>query len=147
MSINEFMRSIGFSEKYIQAVGRVAVSEEEVEGLPSSPLLEASYTGDRPDQALALFVHYLAKYSEQAYHVRGVTRAEWFDTMHDLVIWAHFLRRERGEIGLRETGWLSHLVRTEIFRLGRLQFLPRLSEEEVVFNGLFLLSTEKCCGN
>lgn len=130
------MREIGFSENQIAAIKRITVSDEEIKALPRAPFLEEDYAGDRPDRVLALFVHYLAAYSEEEYLKRGVTRTEWLGTMQDLALWCNQLMTERGEFGIRETHWLSHLVRVEIFRLGRLQFVPRISEREVVFNGL-----------
>ena len=139
------MRAIGFSEEYVAAVGKIPVTEEEIESLPTASFLEASYIGERPDKVLALFVHFLALHSERAYHVRGLTRTEWLNTMRDLVLWSDHLLHERGEIGIRETGWLAHLVRTEIFRLGRLQFVPKVSEEEVRFGGnVFPAGTPYC---
>ncbi len=128
------MREIGLPERHISVVKQIPVSEEEVSSLPAAPFLEADYAGDHPGRVLALFVHFLAG-SEFAYRVCGLSREEWLNTMRDVAIWSKHLYAERGEIGLRETGWLAHLVRTEIFRLGRLQFVPRLSEGEIAFNG------------
>lgn len=139
------MRAIGFSEHQIAAIQKISVSEEEAEALPKAPFLDAPYTGSQPEKVLALFVHYLASYSELAYSVCGLSREEWLGTMRDLVIWSNYLFAERGELGIRETHWLAHLVRTEIFRLGRLQFVPRLAEEQVIFNGrTFPIGTPYC---
>ena len=145
MDYQEFMREIGFSENQIAAIKRITVSDEEIKALPRAPFLEEDYAGGRPDWVLALFVHYLAAYSEEAYLKRGLTRTEWLSTMQDLALWCNQLLIERGEFGIRETHWLSHFVRTEIFRLGRLQFVPRISESEVVFNGQrFPVGTPYC---
>ena len=145
MNCEEFMRAIGFSEEQIAAIQKISLSKEEIEALPKAPFLDASYSGDRPDRVLALFVSYLSSHGESAYRVRGLTREEWLGTMRDLLIWSNHLQAERGELGVRETGWLSHLVRTEIFRLGRLQFVPRLSEEEITIKGhAFPIGTPYC---
>lgn len=138
------MHEIGLPERHISVVKQISLSEEEVRALPASPLSEADYAGDRPDRVLALFVHFLAE-SEPKFLARGLCREEWLATVRDVTIWTKHLLLERGEIGLRETAWLSHLVRAEIFRLGRLQFVPRLSEEEVAFGGrIFPAGTMYC---
>ena len=131
MNVEQFMKAIGLSERHIATVKAIPRTEAELHALPHSALLNKAHDGDAPDKVLALFVRYLAAYSEEAYEKRGVTREEWLDTMRDVAIWSNFLQEERGEIGLRETHWLSHLIKTEIFRLGRLQFVPRISEEPV----------------
>lgn len=135
MDHEEFMREIGLSEACISAVKKVSFTEEEVRALPRSPLLNGRYYGDSPDRVLALFVRFLAEYGERAYAQKGVMRTEWLETMSDIAIWSRFLYEESGEIGLRETHWLAHLVRAELFRLGRLQFIPRVSETEICFDG------------
>lgn len=145
MEIGKFMRAIGLSARAIAAVKQANVPLNEALGLPGMPLSDGRYEGDRPDRILALFVGYLAARSEADYLVRGVTREEWLDTMRDLAIWSDFLFAERGEVGIRETHWLFHLVRTEIYRLGRLQFVPCRSEREVSFgNNVFPAGTRYC---
>lgn len=131
MEVFEFMKEIGLPDRAISAVARIPFSGEEIASLPHAAYLNEPYAGDRPDRVLALFVRYLAGFSEEAYLRRGVTHGEWLDTMKDVAIWCGHLQRERGETGLRETAWLAHLVRTEIFRLGRLQFVPRRLLEEL----------------
>lgn len=126
----EFMKAIGLPDDAIAVTERISLTEAEITALPRAEFLDGRYEGDRPDRVLAMFVNYLAKYSEEEYRRRGITEEEWLDTMSDVAVWCRQLFCERGEIGLRETHWLSHLVRTEIFRLGRLQFIPRLLSGE-----------------
>ncbi|MDE5547896.1 MAG: acyltransferase domain-containing protein [Clostridia bacterium] len=141
----QFMKAIGLPEYAIAALERIALTEAEIEGLPRADFLDEPYRGDRPDYVLALFVGYLSKHSEEAYRKRGVMREEWLATMSDLAIWCKQLFGESGEVGLRETHWLAHLVRTEIFRLGRLQFVPRVLSEELRCGGNgFPVGTRYC---
>ena len=135
METEAFMRETGFSDEARRAVRACRLSREEIESLPQRSWLNETYTGDRPDYVLALFAHYLARYSEQAYSAKGLAREEWLDTMRDLAIWSSNLQSVGGECGVRETHWLAHLVRTEIFRLGRLQFIPRVAQAPVCFGG------------
>lgn len=131
MNCLEFMKSIGLPDDAIAAVERIPITEAEITALPRAKFLGERYEGDCPDRVLALFVSYLAKYSEEEYRKRGIAKEEWLATMSDVAVWCKQLFCERGEIGLRETHWLSHLVKTEIFRLGRLQFVPRLFSGEL----------------
>lgn len=135
METEAFMRETGFSDEARRAVRACRLSREEIKSLPQRSWLNETYTGDRPDYVLALFAHYLARYSEQAYSAKGLAREEWLDTMRDLAIWSSNLQSVGGECGVRETHWLAHLVRTEIFRLGRLQFIPRVAQAPVCFGG------------
>ncbi len=144
MNSETFLKAIGLGQPYLSAVRACPVSEEEIRRLPHSPCLEENYAGPHPEKMLALFAHYLASYSEEAYHVRGTPHTEWLAAMTDLAIWARALMRESGEIGLRETGWLSHLVRTEIFRLGRLQFIPRTLQTPRVYGKEYPAGTPYC---
>ncbi len=141
----KFMKAIGLPDDAIAAAEGVPLTEAEIEAFPQADFLDEPYGGDRPDRMLALFVSYLAKNSEAAYRKRGVSEEEWLASMGDVAVWCKQLYCERGEVGLRETHWLSHLVRTEIFRLGRLQFVPRLLSEELVCGGTrFPVGTPYC---
>lgn len=128
MTRETFAETIGFPRGIVLP----ECTEEEIARLPQEDFLCERYRKDAPDKVLALFLGYLSG-SEKDYLARGVTREEWLATMGDLVLWAEQLRRESGEWGIRETHWLAHLVRTEIFRLGRLQFIPRRAERETAF--------------
>ncbi len=145
MNSLEFMKAIGLPEYAIAAVERIALPEEEIKNLPRATFLNEPYKGDRPDYVLALFVKYLAKYSEESYRKRGAMREEWLSTMSDLAIWCKQLFCESGEVGIRETHWLAHLVRTEIFRLGRLQFVPHVLSEELRCRGNSLPAGTRYC--
>ena len=128
------MAAIGLSDESKRIVKGLELSvSDETAALLGGKLAEARYEGNRPDYVLALFVRYLAAYGERAYAGTGITHSEWLDTMRDLSLWNEQLYAERGERGLRETHWLMHLVKAEIFRLGRLQFIPRISSERVSF--------------
>lgn len=144
MNSETFLKAIGLGEPYLSAVAACPVSEEEAISLPASPYLDAHYEGPHPEKMLALFVRYLSEYSEEAYHVRGIGHADWLMSMTDVAVWARALMRESGEIGLRETGWLAHLVRTEIFRLGRLQFIPRTLQTPRVYGREYPAGTPYC---
>ena len=58
----------------------------------------------------------------QSYRERGIPEAVLRDTLTDFPIWLQNCERRTGRIALTEYRWLTHHVRLEIFRLGRLQF-------------------------
>ena len=55
----------------------------------------------------------------------------YFDTIDDIRIWVDNCVKETGEYGLKEIYWINEHLRMRIFRLGRLQFQKRESEEFV----------------
>lgn len=60
----------------------------------------------------------LAIEAEKNYKEKGISREIYLDTMSDIKIWCG----NNGNKGLKAYGWLSNHVKTELFRLGRLQF-------------------------
>lgn len=143
------MNSIGLSDESKRIVNGidVSLSEDTFVSLPERELLKKYYGGDRPNYVLSLFVRYLSVYGEGRYANTGVqlTKSEWLDTMRDLTLWSDRLYAESGERGLRETHWLAHLIQADIFRLGRLQFVPRISKEQVSFGDKIFPVGSKYC--
>lgn len=66
----------------------------------------------------------LAVNAYDEYQKRGISDTIYFDTMHDLAIWAENCHTATGIWGISEIEWLPLHIKLQIFRLGRLQFQP-----------------------
>lgn len=71
--------------------------------------------------ALAFTVMYTSRMRE-TYDERGIGEDIYYASLRDLTIWAKVCKRDFGGWGLREYDWMACQLRSEIFRLGRLQF-------------------------
>ena len=80
----------------------------------------------------------LAADAYEEYRVRGIPDGVYFDTFSDIRIWSEVCRRDYGEYGIEEYGWLQEHVRLRLFRLGRLQFQPYAFESDLKVNGLLI---------
>lgn len=56
------------------------------------------------------------------YEKKGIDKSILIETLEDIVVWAHNYYVVNGEVGLRETEWLSLHLNMELFRIGRLHF-------------------------
>lgn len=59
------------------------------------------------------------------YREKGIPLSILRDTLEDFDIWIRHHREKYGVWGLSELGWFTRHFRCGIFRLGRLQFMPR----------------------
>ncbi|MEG1639338.1 MAG: acyltransferase domain-containing protein [Ruthenibacterium sp.] len=66
----------------------------------------------------------LAADAYASYQTRAICDEVYYDTMHDIAIWAENCHAHSGVWGIAEIEWLSLHVSLQIFRLGRLQFQP-----------------------
>ena len=66
----------------------------------------------------------------EEYEKRKIPEQIFWDTMYDFTIWCGECYRKYGEYGLEEAYWLGRSVKMELFRLGRLQFEPRVLTED-----------------
>ncbi|WP_409345612.1 acyltransferase domain-containing protein [Paenibacillus sp. MBLB4367] len=62
---------------------------------------------------------------KEHYISRGIPQYILKDTMSDLGIWMHHHKQLHGAWGLSELGWLVHHFSGSIYKLGRLQFMPK----------------------
>lgn len=62
------------------------------------------------------------KYSREKYRGFGIGDDVFADTFGDIAVWCRNSAVRNGSIGLDNYAWLSHHLRAELFRIGRLQF-------------------------
>lgn len=84
--------------------------------------------------ALALYCR-LGTEAYKEYKERGISDEIYFDTFSDFRIWSDACMRKYHVTGLMEYGWLCLPLELKIFRLGRLQFEPTETEEDIEVNG------------
>ena len=65
------------------------------------------------------------------YRKGGIPEQVIYDCLQDLRIWSNACRAENGLPGINEWRWNGFSIRTEVIRLGRLQFQPRTLEKEI----------------
>lgn len=80
---------------------------------------------------LALFMQYAVEQKEK-WDSQGIASSIFFDTMRDLTVWYHECIRQTGKPGLMEWEWLILSLKGRLYRLGRLQYLPRKLNKQLV---------------
>lgn len=80
--------------------------------------------------ALYLYVRF-AMDAYEWYQKEGIADEVYFLTMRDIAIWADAYEKKNGCPGLRELGWINLSIKGKLFRLGRLQFEPKVLTEEI----------------
>lgn len=81
--------------------------------------------------ALTLYLRW-AVVTYHRYLTLGIPEAVFWDTFQDFVLWSEECTRVTGRPGLIEWGWNALLLRMEVFRLGRLEYQPRILEQDIV---------------
>lgn len=80
--------------------------------------------------ALALYLRWAA-ITYQQYCDLGIPEAVFWDTFQDFILWSDECMRVTGKPGLTEWGWNSLLLRMEVFRIGRLEYQPRVLAHDI----------------
>ncbi len=60
--------------------------------------------------------------AEDVFRAKGLPRKVYYDTLKDIYIWEEVCLHKYGVKGISNTGWVSLLVKSDIIRLGRLEF-------------------------
>jgi len=117
MTIDRFFEGIGF---YKDAAKTVVEKAKKIapESFDLGRICELDY-----ERALAVCC-YLSVAAHEQYKERGISDRIYFDTFKDLTIWAKVCYDLYGVWGLKESAWLAQHIKLNLFRLGRLQFLP-----------------------
>lgn len=69
------------------------------------------------------------------YKKLGLSDRIYFDNFRDFKIWYDVCEKYYGVQGIREYNWVHLAIKLKIFRLGRLQFEPAVTDEEISFDG------------
>lgn len=146
MDLDFFMNKIGLSENACSVVKKYEFSDEQV--IAALKYLVSDTQKFLTDQKariknnyyeymLALFVR-MAFVRYKDYKANNYVDDVYFDTFKDIAIWNDVCIRETGVCGLKELEWLSSHMKLEIFRLGRLQFQPTITDENYTFNNTII---------
>ena len=68
------------------------------------------------------------------YKQGGINDTIYFDTFHDIITWTFNCKRDYGEVGLDEYGWIKMHLKLRLFKLGRLQYEVVNGGDDVVLN-------------
>ena len=80
--------------------------------------------------ALAVFLAWMPLLQKD-YASRGLPEQVFRDSIRDVGIWSRAYERSIGKPGAGEWDWLLLTFRRKLFRLGRLQYEPRILESEI----------------
>lgn len=141
MNLKQFCEGIGLAAEAQELVYERVMTESEYQSYrehfykDNSAFLTAVKQEDGYRQLLLyLFVRFAVDVHE-AYRVRGIDDAIYYDTFSDIQIWCLVCKQEHGEYGLEQFNWLKEHVQLRLFRLGRLQFQPYALDREVIVKG------------
>jgi hypothetical protein len=79
-----------------------------------------------------LVVASLLPWTIRFYRSKGIQESILADTMSDLLIWMNRYHAEHGVWGLDNLTWLLHHLGGRLFRLGRLQFVHKMSDHDII---------------
>jgi len=130
-----YCRGIDLPGEALDCIRQSAITEAEYAGLkglfyrdiPAFQQRVLSYKDWR--QRLLYLYTRLASETWEEYQQRGIPEKVFWDTYSDQKIWYGNCLRMFGEPGLAEYDWLWLPMRFLLFRLGRLQFIPKALEK------------------
>lgn len=136
-AIYEFAKEIGLPEQAEKCVESCALSAQEKRAClalfdrDEDAFFEMMKARPQPRQlVLCLFVQY-AMEQEPKWRAAGISEQVYRDTMSDLVLWYNECIRLTGQPGLVEWDWLALLLKGKMYRLGRLQYRPRILKDDI----------------
>lgn len=137
MKSEELLERIHLPEEACRLVRTERISEKEYEiwkkrfYLDTARFIEEWRSmGGRYTWALEFYLK-LAMDTYEEYQEKGYPDKIFDQTFYDITIWCRECYRKHGIYGLEELAWLSQSVKMELFRLGRLQFEPVLTEKDM----------------
>lgn len=125
-TVIKWYKRLGFPEKYdgrFEALLRRADLE-----------IKNAFSDDAAENLLSAL--YQCEALEQKYREWGIDQGILYSTLSDIKHWTKTWYDLSGELGLRETGWLSNHLSGRLFRLGRLQFCPGQAMEDIPAHGI-----------
>ena len=90
--------------------------------IPDGLTAEALDVKKEPSAENLLSVLYLCETVEEKYREKGIPREILLDTLRDIVVWTDTWTGIKGHLALGQLDWLSHHLKLNLFKLGRLQF-------------------------
>lgn len=149
MKIEELYQGIGMTEEVEAVAGMVAVSTEDYLNYKKLFYDNHDLFYERVNAMkgyrqlyLYLYLHFAYDaYSE--YEQQGIAKKIYFDTFHDIVIWAFNCKRDYGEIGIEQYDWLRRHIKLELFQLGRLQYEIVKPKGDTILNDRLVKANER----
>ncbi|WP_418666043.1 acyltransferase domain-containing protein [Allofournierella sp.] len=140
-TVREFAQWIGLPEQVADCAQHCPLSAQERRGYLSlferdeAAFFEKVRAQPEPEQlALCLFVQY-AMEREAKWRAAGIPGQVYRDTMSDLALWYGECLRRTGKPGLVEWDWLALSLKGKLYRLGRLQYRPRILKDKITAAG------------
>jgi len=137
MTIEQLGRRIGLPEDGIRCAERAMPPQENMRWLlgllekDEAALLKELGESVAPNQlALALFMQYGAQQAPR-WLEQGLPEMVCYDTLRDIAIWCRECVRLTGQAGVIQWEWVLHSLKRRVYRLGRLQYQPRVLKEPV----------------
>ncbi len=91
---------------------------------------EASRLTDPNLLVLSLYLRLLPEVYVK-YQKLGIPESVFWDSFQDFFLWSHHCLATTGQEGLSAWHWNSRSLKMEVFRLGRLQYEPRILKQEI----------------
>lgn len=141
MELAEFWSAIELPEEARRAAGKAALPMRDAaewkrlfssgEGLFYQKLRQTE-----APEALALWLYSgWALEAHREYRERGIPDEVFFDSFRDFTLWSRQCWRQKGRWGLTEWEWNALTLKLAVFRLGRLQYQPRVLREPLSVQG------------
>ena len=119
---------VGIIEKWYQKLGFDRCFDSEFYEMLHNIPVSSDVTIDNYDLKCAdgkknlLSFLYMCEALREQYLQKGISEEILVDTLRDIVRWCNVWSELDGHMSLKELSWLSHHMRGELFKLGRLQF-------------------------
>lgn len=115
--MTELAKKLNLDEKLVRKLQ--CLKKDKVSALADKCLSKGFFTLKRQNDVMRLGVILeCAERAKAKYDEKGIPEEVYFGTMSDIKIWCE----NNSNRGLENYGWLQNHVKTELFRLGRLQF-------------------------
>lgn len=135
MTAMEIPQWITLPELTRRAVSGVSLPDPvpSFEDFKNDPALLLPYAGEENGLViLRLFLEWIPALRAQ-YRAMGIPEAIFRDNLTDISIWAEDYWAKHHRPGFAEWEWVSNSIRMKVFRLGRLQFEPRVLTKAITF--------------
>lgn len=141
MNLQQFCEGIDLAAEAQQLVYERVMAQQEYRAYKehfykdnAAFLTEVKQREDDRQLLLYLFIRFAVD-AHEAYRVRGIDDAIYYDTFSDIQIWCLACKQNHDEYGIEQFNWLKEHVQLRLFRLGRLQFQPYALDREVIVDG------------
>jgi hypothetical protein len=126
--IKKWYERLGFRKEYDEEFHKALESAE----IPESLTVGTLDTKREPSCENLLYVLYLCEEVEEEYRKMGIPEDILLDTLRDITVWTDTWTGVKGYLALGQLDWLSHHLKLNLFKLGRLQFYRLCKAKDTV---------------